>query len=238
MPIARSTTPRDTNHPPETLNDHLDRRLLTYMAAAGAAGVSVLAMAQPAHAKVIFTPANKSIIFDGMHIDLNNDGIPDFGFLSYGIGNFGSDVIFPIKFNKMFNGANPQPAGVSVGPGGVFHGGRAQMLNFCSCSGSPGIGGAWIGIQNEYMGFEFNIKGAAHFGWARFSVTDTGAVTLTGYAYETVSLKPIVTGDTGSGDKDSVNPVDPAAAAPKLQPASLGRLALGVRGGPARRESE
>jgi hypothetical protein len=72
------------------------------------------------------------------------------------------------------------------------------------------------------MGYEFNIKGTAHFGWARFSVTDKGAITLTGYAYETVSLKPIVTGDTtGSDDEDSVEQPVPAAS-------SLGSLALGA----------
>jgi hypothetical protein len=213
---------------PSSLDNRLDKRLLAYAAAAGAAGVSLLAMTQPANAKVVYTPADKTILFNGMHIDLNNDGIPDFGFHSYGIGNFGSGDIFPIKFNKMFNGASPQLAGVSVGPSGEFSGGRAQMLNWCSCSGSPGIGGPWLGIQNEYMGFEFNIKGAAHFGWARFSVTDEGGVTLTGYAYETISLKPIVTGDTGShnDDEDSVEQREPAAVSP--QPSGLGGLALGV----------
>jgi hypothetical protein len=78
------------------------------------------------------------------------------------------------------------------------------------------------------MGFEFNIKGAAHFGWARFSSPATGPITLTGYAYETVSLKPIVTGDTGSDDEDSADQPEPAAASP--QPSGLGRLALGAPG--------
>jgi hypothetical protein len=82
------------------------------------------------------------------------------------------------------------------------------------------------------MAFEFNIKGAAHFGWARFSSPSTGPITLTGYAYETVSLKPIVTGDTGRGDADSVDQTGRAAAWP--QPSGLGRLALGAQGKAAR----
>jgi hypothetical protein len=85
------------------------------------------------------------------------------------------------------------------------------------------------------MGFEFNIKGAAHFGWARFSVSDKAGITLTGYAYETISLKPIVTGDTtGSDDEDSVDQPAPAAAS---QASGLGRLALGVAGLTAQRDA-
>lgn len=230
MPALHPSNVDSTNRRPLNLNDRLDKRLLAYMATAGAAGVSVLAMTQPANAKVVYTPANKAVLFDGMHLDLNNDGIPDFGFHSYGIGNVGSGVIFPIKFNKMMSHANPLAAGISVGPSAEFNGGRVGMVGACSCSGSVDYFGIWLGVQNGYMGFEFNIKGAAHFGWARFSATETGAVTLTGYAYETVSLKPIVTGDTGSNndDEDSVDQEKPAAALP--QASGLGKLALGAVG--------
>jgi len=97
MPTLHSSTVDSTRRQPSDLNDRLNRRLLAYMATAGAAGVSVLAMTQPANAKVVYTPADKTVLFDGMHLDLNNDGIPDFGFHSYGIGNVGSGVVFPIK---------------------------------------------------------------------------------------------------------------------------------------------
>ena len=230
MPTLQSSTLDSTKRQPSSLNDRLDKRLLAYMATAGAAGVSVLAMTQPANAKVVYTPADKTVLFDGMHLDLNNDGIPDFGFHSYGLGNFGSGVVFPIKFNKMMNHAQPLSSGVSVGPGGSFRGGRQFMVGGCTCSGNSAYFGPWLGVQNKYMGFEFNIKGAAHFGWARFSSPTTGPITLTGYAYETVSLKPIVTGDTGgnSDDEDSVDQPGPAAAS--AQPSGLGRLALGAKG--------
>ena len=60
------------------LNQKLDRKLTAYMAAAGAAGVSMLALAQPAEAKVVYTNANLNI--GNVAIDLNNDGINDFRF--------------------------------------------------------------------------------------------------------------------------------------------------------------
>jgi hypothetical protein len=232
MRTLHSSTLDSTRRKPSSLNDRLNQRLLVYMATAGAAGVGVLAVTQPANARVVYTPANRIVSFDGSHLDLNNDGIPDFGFHSYGIGNFGSGVVFPIKFNKMMSHAQPLEAGVTVGPSAEFNGGRVAMVEGCTCSGHSAYFGPWLGVQNEYMGFEFNIKGVAHFGWARFSSPATGPITLTGYAYETVSLKPIVTGDTGGGDEDSVEQKGPAAASP--QPSGLGRLALGAQGRKAR----
>ena len=86
-----------------------------------------------------------------------------------------------------------------------------------------------------YMGFEFNIKGAAHFGWARFSSPLTGPITLTGYAYETVSLKPIVTGDTGSGDSSDDETSQTVPAEETVTP-TLGVLARGAAGLAMRRD--
>jgi hypothetical protein len=233
-PALDSSTIGPTSRQPSSLNDRLDRRLLTYMAAAGAAGVSVLAMTQPAAAKVIYTPFDGSVMtLDDGRLDLNHDGIPDFGFVQTGLGTQFAYKVIPVKFNKMMNQAAPLAAGVTVGPEESFRAGAQEMVNFCICSGSFGSVGPWADKQNEYMGFEFNIKGAAHFGWARFSVTDVyfDGVTLTGYAYETISLKPIVTGDTGrnnnNDEEDSVDQPEPAAAS--QQPFGLGKLALGAQ---------
>jgi len=217
---------------PETLNSQLNQRLLAYVATAGAAGVGVLAMTQPANAKIVYTPADKEISVTGLYLDLNHDGIPDYEFHTSGLGTEWNAYAAPLKFNKLMNHANPLAAGVTVGPGADFGGGEQWMVNFCICSGSFGSVGPWAGKENDYAGFEFNINGAAHFGWARFSTGISGldTITLTGYAYETVSLKPIVTGDTGGGDEDSADQSDPAAASPESQPAGLGRLALGAAG--------
>ncbi len=228
---SSSTCPPTVNSSNETLTDSLDKRLLGYMAAAGAAGVGMLALTQSAEAKVVYTATNRSIT-SGSRLDLNNDNIPDYAFHGpFAIcGTCSYFNVMAIKFNKFMSSAHPLAAGISVGPGGKFSGREDQMTNFCTCSGHSAAGGPWLGIQNEYMGFEFNIKGTAHFGWARFSVTDEGAITLTGYAYETISLKPIVTGNTtGSDDEESVDRPD-SVAAPQSQPVGLGHLALGTAG--------
>ena len=223
-------TPASTTRQPSKLYDPLNKRLLTYMTAAAAAGVSTLAMTQPAHAEIVYTPADKPVHWGGSSdlLDLNNDGIPDFGFQRGGLGNFGSYFAVALKGNRIMNGGKPLAAGVSVGPGGSFVRPQAIMADFCICSGEDLFYGPWVGVRNEYMGYEFVINGSAHFGWARFSVTDAGLAKLTGYAYETVPLKPILTGDTGShgnNDEKTVN-----GSKPHLQPASLGHLALGAAG--------
>ena len=219
MPSPHASSTLDSANPqPHALNDRLNQRLLAYVAAAGAAGVSALVLAQPADAKVVYTPANRNINADS-RLDLNNDGIPDYAFHSnFNIcGTCGYFEVQGLKFNKFLSNAQPLPAGVSVGPDGKFEGGGEIMIDWCSCSGNPSTGGPWLGIQNEYMGFEFNIKGAAHFGWARFSVTTKGAITLTGYAYETIPNKTIIEGQTKG------------AAVGQMQSKSLGALATGAK---------
>jgi hypothetical protein len=81
-----------------------------------------------------------------------------------------------------------------------------------SCSGYPGGGsstnGQWMYVNARYLGLKFEIKGEIHYGWARLAVTRNAikigensiGATLTGYAYETVSNKPIVTGKTKGMD--------------------------------------
>jgi hypothetical protein len=58
-----------------SLNRHLDR----YVIAATAAGVSWLALAQPANAEIVYTQVNQVIPSDTtFNLDLNHDGIVDF----------------------------------------------------------------------------------------------------------------------------------------------------------------
>jgi hypothetical protein len=69
-----------TSRKPSNLSESLQRYLNAYALAASAAGVGVLAVAQPAAAKIIYTPANKSCSRHGLcfKLDLNHDNIIDF----------------------------------------------------------------------------------------------------------------------------------------------------------------
>jgi hypothetical protein len=54
---------------------------------------------------------------------------------------------------------------------------------------------------------------------------------LTGYAYETIPNRPIITGKTKGPDADSIAPPNPTSVtAPIPKPATLAALALGLPG--------
>jgi hypothetical protein len=95
-------------------------------------------------------------------------------------------------------------------------------------SGTSGYNacGQWLHATNRYLGLKFVIKGKTHYGWARLTTSCAQfecSDLLTGYAYETVANKSIVTGKT-------------KGAGAIVERTSLGHLAQGVsgRGDPAK----
>ena len=73
--MNRSSRPRKAAN----LSESLNRQLKMYTLAAGAAGVSVLASAQPAGAKIVYTHAHVTLQNPASFaLDLNHDGIIDF----------------------------------------------------------------------------------------------------------------------------------------------------------------
>ena len=214
MPAANA---RKLRHHPAT---KIEKRLATYAAAASAAGVSALALAQPAEAKVVYTPANTPIKFaSNMKLDLNHDGIPDFGFGSGGLGHFINEWVGPLRFNKVFGGysASALSSGVTVGANGKAVGHIALMEQLFTNSFGTNYFGPWVGAHNKYLGLAFQIHGEVHFGWARINFPAFGDATLTGYAFETIPGKAIVTGDTGQTTEAA------------MDAGTLGGLALGAR---------
>ena len=208
----------------------LEHRVSMYALAASAAGVGMLALAQPAEGKIVYTKAHVSIgQFARFPLDLNHDGVPDFALVNSAWGTtFGgasSLAIFPYSKSNQVLGtqgvASALYAGVKVGHKGPFLQGGAGMV---ACQGS--IGGnkpcfwPWNKASHRYLGLKFSIRGKTHFGWARLTMSCPPIVgSLTGYAYETIPNRPIITGKTKGSD---VITVQQDAA-----PGGLGRLALG-----------
>jgi len=214
-----------------------------YALAASAAGVGMLALSEPADAKIIYHKTNKSVGLKAtLPLDLNHDGIVDFNLknTSSWISFSGSDWLSAMPAQKknavwghtMFNRgyASALSAGSWVGPKGQFLPGAGFMAaSGCACGlvrPAQSNWGPWVNVTGRYLGLKFVIKGKIHFGWARLNVScnnDQVAATLTGYAYETVPNKPILTGKEHGADERAAN----ASVA-------LGRLARGS----ARRASE
>ena len=201
------------------LSANLDKNLLTYAVAASAAGVSLLALAQPADAKIVYTKANSEIAPNKtLNLNLNHDRHIDFVFSNCvyeTTSNRGPFIeylaIAPSGRNGVLGHASVLASGISVGPKRRFQARTVTMLKFSQyCTPDSlcdtHISGAWKNITGSYLGLKFFIRGQAHFGWARLNVTlsDKGIYAmLTGYAYETVANRPIITGDTKGEDSAS-----------------------------------
>jgi hypothetical protein len=227
---AIPTFPRSTS----PLNFKLDRKIAAYMAAAGAAGVGMLAATQPAEAKVVYTATNITVT-SPIPIDLNNDGTADFtlGFYGY-LHQLFIDVTPRVKGNAVRGNGSAACGffGVPVGPGEKFatnsyFGHGVRMAGFYAY-GVSASSGPWANVTNRYLGFKFLINGQIHYGWARVSVTnEIRTVVLTGYAYETTPNTNIIEGHI-SGPEKAGNFVPADVLAPAAQPASLGMLARGA----------
>jgi len=228
------------------LSKSLNQQLNSYAMVATAAGVGMLALSQTAAAKIIYTGAHVVLgERSNAHylLDLNHDGIKDFK-LTHFFSNtgryFGSSMRiedYKNHANRIVTSSSPEfddaialPAGVKVGP-------SARFLSFANVARAAGTNpsgsvfffmGQWAnsgnGLKNRYLGLRFIIQGQAHFGWARLSVSKYPfAATLTGYAYETIPNKPIITGKTDVPDVMGV------------QPGTLGHLAAGASAIPTSR---
>jgi len=236
---------RSTSDFSESVHDQLNM----YALAASAAGVGMLALAQPAAAKIVYTPAHRVILAKHeISLDLNHDGIADFTISNHSFCT--ADVCgrslfaLPLEENKVVGRkgiggpfyAFALKRGSRIGPRRPFSG--ALM----AASGTEyATVGSWLNVEGRYLGLKFFIKGHVHYGWARLNVTAQDmkiTATLTGYAYETVPGEPIIAGRTKGPDDASVEESDATVTVPTRKPASLGLLAMGSPALPVWRRKE
>lgn len=243
-----------------SLNQGLNRRLISYATAATAAGAGVLGLAQPAEAQIVFTPTHVMIgAHGGYALDLTNNGTTDFilhGSVTANCSTVFSALLAKPALQNALEGAN-YLGGLSVAKAltpGQRIGSSQRFVNKGGVGGilmgeaiySPGGGqyrGNWIHVVNRFLGLKFQINGETHFGWARLSVTLSLhrpiQALLSGYAYETEANTPIIAGQEHG--QDSAVPVEPrikgdsgpgaSLRAPAgPRPASLRMLALGASG--------
>jgi hypothetical protein len=226
------------------LSESLLQRLNMYALAASAGGVGLLTSAQPADAKIVYTPANTAIGHNQvLNLDLNHDGITDFQFYNSFYGSLvyrGTLKVFPVRRGNAISGtgasASALRAGALIGPNKRSQPGNnlmAHVFFHCPSACTTTISGPWANVTRRYLGLRFLIRGKTHFGWARLNVTATTRsevlATLTGYAYETIPYKPIIAGETKSSDEIESNPNlpnSPSVTAPS--PGTLGALAMGA----------
>jgi hypothetical protein len=221
------------------INPKLEQKLGMYLAAAGAAGVSLTALANKAQAKVVYTPANISIPFDtAQPIDLNGDGIADVTLqVTPGDKSFDMWANLPGANAVRLTGPGGDVAagffGVPIGPGEKFAGGTYQpmygkVFGYGNASSYAAFG-PWANVSNRYLGLQFYISGTVHYGWVRITTSSTADPLITGWAYETTPHTSIK-GGTISGPVQVGYLQSPEVRFAASQPASLGLLASGWRG--------
>jgi len=235
----------------------LNRQIRLYALAASAAGVGVLALAQPAQGELAITkkaipiPVSPEITPHGVGISMTNNGINNFSFalVSYlnsvrsdraaevwGVGSRDGVMVVDTFAAK----AMALPRGAKIGPSANFLSlsGYADLVERTE-NGKYGTYsvGYWGGnAKNRYIGVRFQISGETHYGWIRLTVTTdpnrhhpSMSAEITAYAYETVPNKPIKAGTAATAALQS----PPHQAGP-----SLGMLGLGAEGMPLWRREE
>lgn len=234
---------QSTTSPVETNKKKIDHRLKLYSAAAVAAGVSMLAMTQPAestvvvsHVKIPIPMVPQPISLAEMAtvpIDINGDGINDFSFSNYYFSYHtfhhtqrvvpltGGEVVVTGK-GFFYGTAAALPWGQRIGPSANFSNAVKDNIEGVN---SGGYFGNWGNKTKAlYLGVKFPISGQSHYGWVRVEFTGGLVGTIVAYAYETVPNRPIRAGALKGMDaaKDTHASV--------VTGPSLGMLALGADG--------
>ncbi|HTR23584.1 MAG TPA: hypothetical protein VMI10_06335 [Terriglobales bacterium] len=220
------------------VSDATHHRLHAYALAAAATGVSILALAPPAEAEIIYKKAD---VFASFQLDVNGDGIFDFQVRNWGSTIYGFLWAFASGSQNGVvagsGGVAALSAGAVIGPAQKFIHSSVMAWGFLySGSGShfrreKRCFGPWDNVHARYLGLKFIIDGEVHYGWARLNEKchfDWQVAKLTGYAYETIADQPIVAGQKkGNLEDQSLNsqPALPADGVSKQ--ATLGMLAKG-----------
>jgi hypothetical protein len=221
----------------------LDSQLKLYVLSAGAVSVSLMALAQPAAADIVYTQVHHVIPIspDFQYIDINGDGVPDFAFLHYTYGlSYSQNSVISIDAHKNAvvgidkRYAEPLSEGAVIGASADFKGGVRSMAHnlVLDVARKSYKLGPWNNVQNRYLGVSFKIGSETHYGWIRMSVSDPifpFKVLITGYAYETEPNKSLRAGQT-TGDEVDAGPQARSTQTGAPRNASLGMLAAGSAG--------
>lgn len=215
------------------------------------AALGALALALPAEAEIIYTPADVQIHKGTFYFHFTPTGPYDVVFqqkcsTQRAFRHCGL-YAFPISFNGIqaviqssYSWAKALKGGSAIGPGVRFGGAVANFM--ASTVDSERFKGYWFASGARFLGVRFQINGKTHYGWMRLVNSSQRGATLTGYAYETIPNKPIKAGyrkdepDDLSGEPQREMPEDSAPTSSvdplplhSLQPGSLGMLALGAQ---------
>jgi hypothetical protein len=231
-------------------NEAFEKRLRAYAVGAGAVAAGLLAFSPPATAEIVVVPAHVSLGQGGSQFPINIEGATEFTLLN----KFGTTS--PLQYCRydslVVNAASgadvagyglrhqvaPLKFGGVIGTADQFETGKQILARAVNCKGLPGASHPFANTNDRFLGLKFTLNGQVYYGWAGFSVVTadgervTVTATLTAYAYETEPNTPIYAGQSSDSPRESrlLPANDSAPTTAKLQPATLGVLALGSLG--------
>lgn len=234
-PENRSVSLKARRHP-APVRAGFNRRWLQYAMAAGAG----LAMAgQPAEAEIVYTPPRSYTLtpFSFLPIDFNHRGGAEFSVRCNYSSLFGFGSLNLYQAGRFVSAGTASVVGTFAGaqleaaalPPGARIGPEANFQNidrrFAQMAFNHSVRvGQWQNVQHRFLGLRFTINRNTYYGWAEFSVKlgKPGhhlwvIARPEGYAYESTPNTPIFAGQKADGSS-------------RLEPATLGRLALGAPG--------
>lgn len=154
-----------------SLKEHFGKRLRAYVVTAGAAGASLLAVARPAPADIIFTLVNITVEPNSnIFLDLNHDATNDFTLFHF--ENSLADGTMSVKGLQAGNGAvghttsqfgfrhavaSRLAAGARIGSGEPFR--RSAILGEVLCCFSSRYDAPWVFGGDGFLGLRFEIDG-------------------------------------------------------------------------------
>ena len=222
-----------------TETESLEKRLRAYAAGAGAAAAGLAVHSPAAMAKVVVVPAHVIVGVHNSTFPINIDGTTEFTLSNHERSVYSSSLFVTPASGAGVVGHSPGNQVAALKFGAVirsadqFEPGK-QLLAFYSDPrfGSPFASGPFVNTRNRFLGLKFELDGQVYYGWAGFSVVNGATATLTAYAYETTPNTPIYAGQSSDSPRESrLLPANGSALnAAKLQPATLGVLALGSLG--------
>ncbi len=196
----------------------LKRKIKAYSAITG----GLVALTPMANAQIVYTdiePDTSITEIDSTYLlDLNNDGIKDFGIMQ--LFKEETSPVASLEELALFDSIGDNKVLVDYLPFGTSVGNFALALNqgdtidndqviwktYCvlqaagTYNSAPANIGHWGGVSDKYLGFKFDISSTWHYGWARLSVnTEATVATIKDYAYNTVADEMILAGQTVVG---------------------------------------
>lgn len=187
------------------------RKFSSKLAKYGALTVAIAGVADAA-GQVVYTdvdPDFDGALTDVYDIDFDGDGTIDVSIVQSNNGAYelvqaapgiGNAVLADSNGGYFYASNIPVSTSISAGVGpGAFQ----SFGSFCAGVGYAGS--QFCGLGEGYLGVEFQVAGATHYGWVRVDVASSSAFTLMDFAYEATADAAIAAGDQGTVGIDDPN---------------------------------